>query len=146
MGLFGVLHFAEGDVQHGQQEIHVFPLDAHGRFDAQDIAVKAALADQQSQLTGSFEDLEAGLPKGLFALAVPHQIDTGHETLAPYIADDGALVLQSPILLAKPMVLMGHDALFTHFRGYWMQCHMKLILFPPQGASLPVILAPHFAP
>jgi hypothetical protein len=63
----GLVHVRFADIQHG------------GKPD--DVAVQAALADQQAVLAGAFEQLIGGLGSGLLGHAVLHQFEASIKPL-----------------------------------------------------------------
>src|SRR5882757_3772493 len=77
----------EGGDEDGGAVLGLVGGEGERRGDAQDVAVQAALADQQAGRLGQLEDLGGGLRTGL-AVAV-HQLDADHQPLAADVDHPG---------------------------------------------------------
>ena len=83
----GLSDFVESLIENGQDEVDVRSGEAHGRFDAEDVAIETAFADEEAEVAAAFEDAEAGVPGGSFGGAVFDQLDADHEAETANIPD-----------------------------------------------------------
>ncbi len=66
--------------------------EAHGGFDADDVSVEAAFAEEELAFAGEFEEFEGFGVGGFFGVAVADEFDAEHEAQAADFADEGVFV------------------------------------------------------
>ena len=84
-----------------KEEGDVIFSEAHGRRDADDIAVEAAFAEEQAHFAGAFEEGGGGCWIGLFGLGIFDKFEADHEAAAPNIANNGMFLLKLAETLEK---------------------------------------------
>src|SRR5437870_907381 len=87
VGTWLELNFGKGFVEEADGLIHVGLGDIeHGR-EPDDIAVKAALTDQESIFAGALEQLRRRLGSGFLGGAIFDEFETLHQSFAAHVAD-----------------------------------------------------------
>ncbi len=85
---------SEHFVQTVDHEIRIVDRNAHRWFDAQRVAVQAALADDEPPIAGELHHFGRFGFGGRFGFAIRDQFDTEHQPESPHIADQLVLLLQ----------------------------------------------------
>ena len=83
-----MLDGGEGLVDARDHEVGVFHGEAHGRFDADDVAEEAAFAEEETEVAALVPDGGAFGGGGCFGFAVGDELDAEHESFAAHLSDE----------------------------------------------------------